>query len=91
MDGMDEIVREFLIESNENLDQLDQDLVALESEPGSRELLSSVFGPFTPSKGQVASSPCQTSKQSHTLARTSSSNYVTANETWTSKPLTSSS
>ena len=40
---MDEIVTEFLIESHENLDQLDQDLVALEREPGSRELLSSIF------------------------------------------------
>jgi two-component system chemotaxis sensor kinase CheA len=43
MDGMDEIVTEFLIESHENLDQLDQDLVALERDPGSRELLSSIF------------------------------------------------
>ena len=43
MDGIDEIVTEFLIESHENLDQLDQDLVALEREPGSRELLSSIF------------------------------------------------
>ena len=43
MDGMDEIVTEFLVESHENLDQLDQDLVALEREPGSRELLSSIF------------------------------------------------
>ncbi|MCC2307246.1 chemotaxis protein CheA [Cellulomonas chengniuliangii] len=40
---MDDIVREFLVESHENLDQLDQDLVALESSPGSRELLGSVF------------------------------------------------
>jgi len=40
---MDEIVAEFLVESHENLDQLDQDLVALEREPGSRELLSSIF------------------------------------------------
>ncbi|HLT82790.1 MAG TPA: chemotaxis protein CheA [Phototrophicaceae bacterium] len=40
---MDEIVHEFLVESYENLDQLDQDLVALESAPGSRELLSSIF------------------------------------------------
>lgn len=43
MEGMDEIVSEFLVESQENLDQLDQDLVALEREPGSRELLSSIF------------------------------------------------
>lgn len=43
MDDMDEIVHEFLIESYENLDQLDQDLVALESDPSSRMLLSSIF------------------------------------------------
>ncbi|WP_413451416.1 chemotaxis protein CheA [Georgenia phoenicis] len=40
---MDEIVHEFLVESYENLDQLDQDLVALEGAPTSRELLSSIF------------------------------------------------
>src|SRR6478609_2898822 len=44
---MDEIVREFLVESHENLDQLDQDLVALESEPGSRSLIASVFLAFS--------------------------------------------
>lgn len=43
MDEMDEIVHEFLVESYENLDQLDQDLVALESDPTSRPLLSSIF------------------------------------------------
>ncbi|QDW62431.1 chemotaxis protein CheA [Oerskovia sp. KBS0722] len=43
MDEMDEIVHEFLVESYENLDQLDQDLVALESDPSSRALLSSIF------------------------------------------------
>lgn len=43
VDGVDEIVREFLVESHENLDQLDADLVALESSPGSRELLASIF------------------------------------------------
>ncbi len=51
MDGVDEIVREFLIESYENLDQLDQDLIALESNPGSRELLSSIFRTIHTIKG----------------------------------------
>lgn len=51
MDGIDEIVREFLIESYENLDQLDQDLIALESNPGSRELLSSIFRTIHTIKG----------------------------------------
>jgi two-component system chemotaxis sensor kinase CheA len=47
----DEIVREFLVESYENLDQLDQDLVALEWHPGSRELLSRVFRTIHTIKG----------------------------------------
>jgi len=51
MDGMDEIVEEFLVESHENLDQLDRDLVALEREPSSRELLSSVFRTLHTIKG----------------------------------------
>jgi len=40
---MDEIVKDFLIESNENLDRLDQELVKLESCPSSKELLAGDF------------------------------------------------
>jgi len=46
-----EIVSEFLVESHENLDQLDRDLVELEQHPGSRELLSSVFRTIHTIKG----------------------------------------
>jgi two-component system chemotaxis sensor kinase CheA len=38
-----DIVRDFLVESYENLDQLDRDLVSLEQDPRSRDTLSSVF------------------------------------------------
>lgn len=48
---MDEIVRDFLIESNENLDRLDRELVRLESEPNSVELLSSIFRTIHTIKG----------------------------------------
>lgn len=51
MEGVDEIVREFLVESHENLDQLDSDLVALESSPGSRDLLASIFRTIHTIKG----------------------------------------
>ncbi|MBO3084915.1 chemotaxis protein CheA [Cellulomonas fengjieae] len=51
MEDVDEIVREFLVESYENLDQLDRDLVALEESPGSRPLLSSVFRTIHTIKG----------------------------------------
>ncbi|WP_148574233.1 chemotaxis protein CheA [Nocardioides caldifontis] len=51
MDDLDEIVSEFLVESHENLDQLDRDLVELERDPASRELLSSVFRTLHTIKG----------------------------------------
>ncbi len=48
---MDEIVNDFLIESNENLDRLDQELVKLESDPLSKELLASIFRTIHTIKG----------------------------------------
>jgi len=48
---LDEIVQEFLVESHENLDQLDSDLLALEQEPGSRPLLGSIFRTIHTIKG----------------------------------------
>jgi two-component system, chemotaxis family, sensor kinase CheA len=43
IEGMDEIIKEFLVESTEGLDLLDRDLVALEQDPSSRELLGEIF------------------------------------------------
>lgn len=51
MGDMDDIVREFLVESNENLDQLDRDLVALEKDPTAREVLGSIFRTIHTIKG----------------------------------------
>src|SRR3954447_9446789 len=51
MEAIDEIVAEFLVESHENLDQLDTDLLALEQDPTSRELLGSVFRTIHTIKG----------------------------------------
>ena len=48
---MDEIVKDFLIESNENLDRLDQELVKLEGDPSSKDLLASVFRTIHTIKG----------------------------------------
>ena len=49
---MDEsIIQEFLVESHENLDQLDRDLVALEGNPNDRETLASVFRTIHTIKG----------------------------------------
>lgn len=48
---MNDIVREFLLESHENLAQLDLDLVTLEKEPGERETLQRVFRTLHTVKG----------------------------------------
>lgn len=42
-DEMDEVIGEFLIESHENLDRLDRDLVELEKDPRSAEIIASIF------------------------------------------------
>ena len=48
---MDDIVREFLVESNENLDQLDRSLVALEKDPKARDILAGIFRTIHTIKG----------------------------------------
>jgi two-component system, chemotaxis family, sensor kinase CheA len=51
MDGMDEVIKEFLVESNEGLDRFDRDLLALEKDRSSSELLGSVFRAIHTIKG----------------------------------------
>jgi two-component system chemotaxis sensor kinase CheA len=46
-----ELIKEFLIESYENLDRLDQDLIALEKEPGNKDTLASIFRTIHTIKG----------------------------------------
>src|SRR5208282_125659 len=48
---MNEIVREFLLETQENLSQLDLDLVTLEKDPTERETLARVFRTLHTVKG----------------------------------------
>src|SRR5437773_2140711 len=48
---MNEVVREFLLETHENLAQLDLDLVTLEKEPTERETLGRVFRTLHTVKG----------------------------------------
>ncbi len=50
-DGDSEIVKEFLVESYENLDRLDRELVGLEKNPDDRDALSSVFRTIHTIKG----------------------------------------
>jgi len=48
---MDDALKEFLIESHENLDQLDRDLVALEQDPSCRDSLANIFRTIHTIKG----------------------------------------
>ena len=48
---MDDLINDFLVESIENLDRLDSELVKLESDPHSQELLSSIFRTIHTIKG----------------------------------------
>jgi two-component system, chemotaxis family, sensor kinase CheA len=47
----DDILREFLVESNENLDLLDREFIQLEKEPNNRDRLASVFRTIHTIKG----------------------------------------
>jgi two-component system chemotaxis sensor kinase CheA len=47
----DEVVKEFLVESHENLDQLDRDFVALEADPTARERIAAIFRTIHTIKG----------------------------------------
>ena len=51
MENSDDIVQEFLVESHENLDRLDRDLVELEKHPSDREILASIFRTIHTIKG----------------------------------------
>jgi two-component system, chemotaxis family, sensor kinase CheA len=50
---MDEIIKEFLFETRENLEQLDKDFLALEKQPENPDLLSSVFRTLHTIKGSA--------------------------------------
>jgi two-component system chemotaxis sensor kinase CheA len=64
LDDLDEIIAEFLVESHENLDQLDSDLVALEQDPTSRPLLGGIFRTIHTIRGPPASSSSVASRRS---------------------------
>ena len=51
MNDSDDIVKEFLVESYENLDRLDRELVGLEKNPEDRDALGSVFRTIHTIKG----------------------------------------
>ena len=65
---MDELLNEFLTETNESIAVLDVELVELEQKPDSPELLANIFRPFTPSRARAAFLACLGSKRWRTCA-----------------------
>lgn len=51
MDDFDDVIKDFLVESYEGLDQLDRDLIALEDAPDDRDCLGSIFRAVHSMKG----------------------------------------
>ena len=51
LEGMEDVLKEFLVESYENLDQLDQDFITLEEEPDNLEILAGIFRTIHTIKG----------------------------------------
>ncbi len=51
VDEMDEIIEEFLVESRENLDRLDEELVRLEDDPDDVDVLAGIFRDIHTIKG----------------------------------------
>ena len=51
MSDLDTVIKEFLVESYENLDQLDRDFVTLEKDPRNRDRLASIFRTIHTIKG----------------------------------------
>ena len=64
----DDIVREFLVESGENLDLLDRELINLEKDPGNRNTLASIFRTIHTIKGTWGFLGSQNSNPSRTSA-----------------------
>jgi two-component system chemotaxis sensor kinase CheA len=51
MNDSEDIVKEFLVESYENLDRLDRDLITLEKNPNDRDIMGSIFRTIHTIKG----------------------------------------
>jgi len=61
--SMDDLLRDFLAETGENLDVVDTQLVRFEQERTTSEYSKTSFASFTPSKELVALSDCRGSKR----------------------------
>ena len=53
LDELDQVLRDFIVESQENLGRLDQEFVGLENNPDNKELLASIFRTIHTIKGSA--------------------------------------
>ena len=53
MDGLDRVLRDFIVESQENLERLDHEFVALEQNPEDKDLLADIFRTIHTIKGSA--------------------------------------
>ncbi len=74
-----EIVKDFLVESYENLDRLDRDLVGLEKNPEASKPWPGFFAPFIPSREPAAFWDSINWRKSPTRVKTCSPGCETAN------------
>ena len=74
-----DIVKEFLVESYENLDRLDRELITLEKDPDNRETLASIFRTIHTIKGTSGFLPSISSGRLPTWAKVCWHGCVTDN------------
>jgi hypothetical protein len=61
---MDELLREFLTETNESLDLIDVELVRFEQDPNNAKILDNISASSTPSREPAGSSGCRGCRRS---------------------------
>ena len=66
---MDDLLREFLTETSESLDTVDNQLVKFEQEPNNAKILDDISVWSTPSRARAASSDCRDLKRWRMPAR----------------------
>ncbi len=53
IDGLDRVLRDFIVESQENLERLDHEFIALEQNPEDKDLLADIFRTIHTIKGSA--------------------------------------
>lgn len=84
---MDDLINEFLTETNESLDELDLDLVNLEQNPNDKDLLSKIFRLMHTIKGTCGFWVCRGWRKLHTTRKMFWGVFAMA--IWKLRPITS--